>query len=487
MMVLFSVEPVGVLNHLPSFMYHTQVPPPNFEFNPMLPGVSWVDMIFPFFLFSMGAAIPFALCRRMEKGTPWYKLVGSTLLRGLMLSLFAIYVEHIRTGCVDTKYTAGMIGSSLRIFLQGTGGFLIIFAVLGRLPSQWKSSTRLLIKAAGWVAAIGLMCIVRYDPKVSIANNSAFSLNKYDIIIVILANVAVYTTLIYIMTRKNQLMRLGSLGLVLAIRFSAGTSGWVKSLDANFPIPYVNHLGFMGDTVTSILGTINAFFSLSITSYLFLTIFGTIVGDRILQWMNAPRTSATEQPTWSGARFKGFALLLFGTTVLTLILLKERYIWQLVVSLIPLLTLGYMMVRKPVSGIETLIHDVYKYGIYLLALGMIFEPYENGIKKDPATMSYYFVSAGLAIFTLLVFTIAIDVFKGKRAVQLLIDNGQNPMIAYTAGGNLVVTTLVFTGINAFIQNRLTTPWPYFCYSVAITLLVAIFVSFCTRRKIFWRT
>ena len=61
MMVLLSVEPTSVLNHLPSFMYHGQVPPPNFKFDPNLPGVTWADMVFPFFLFSMGAAIPFAL------------------------------------------------------------------------------------------------------------------------------------------------------------------------------------------------------------------------------------------------------------------------------------------------------------------------------------------------------------------------------------------------------------------------------------------
>jgi predicted acyltransferase len=126
-------------------------------------------------------------------------------------------------------------------------------------------------------------------------------------------------------------------------------------------------------------------------------------------------------------------------------------------------------------------------GMYLLALGLVFEPYQAGIKKDPATLSYFFVSGGLAVMMLLVFTIVIEAFQQKRVVRLLIDNGQNPMIAYVAGGNLVGTILVVTGIDACLKSTLTAPWPYFGYSVVFTLLVALAVSFCTRNKIFLRT
>ena len=467
MMVLSSVEPVGVHNSLPSFMYHCQVPPPYFNFNP-IPGISWVDLVFPFFLFSMGAAIPFAMGRRMEKGTPWYKLVGSTLLRGLILSLFAFYVEHIRTGVVDGKYTAGMAGSCLQMFLIGTGGFLFLFPALGRLPSQWKPSTQFMVKAAGWFAAIALMFVVRYNPAISLAKKATFSLDKFDVIIMILANVAVYTTFIYMMTRKNLLLRLGFLGGIMAMRLSEGLPGWVKSFEANFPIPYlaningyIGHLSGIGSIIASVLSTINSFFTISIIEYGFLTIFGTIVGDRILEWMNTPETKKSEQLTWAKGRFTGLALLLFGTIVLSMIMLKGRHVVELVLLLIPILALVNYLVRNPISNMEKLIHDVYKWGAYMLAIGMIFEPYEGGIKKDGATMSYYFVAGGLAILMLLFFTIVIDVFKKKNVVQLLIDNGQNPMIAYTAGGNFVGTILVVLGINAYVKSTLTTPWPLF--------------------------
>lgn len=46
---------------LPAWMFHAQVPPPLHKFNATIPGITWVDLVFPFFLFSMGAAMPLAL------------------------------------------------------------------------------------------------------------------------------------------------------------------------------------------------------------------------------------------------------------------------------------------------------------------------------------------------------------------------------------------------------------------------------------------
>lgn len=39
---------------LPAWLFHAQVPPPSFRFDPSVPGITWVDLVFPFFLFSMG-------------------------------------------------------------------------------------------------------------------------------------------------------------------------------------------------------------------------------------------------------------------------------------------------------------------------------------------------------------------------------------------------------------------------------------------------
>jgi len=48
-MVLSSSIAFGIL---PPWMYHAQTPPPSHVFKPEVAGISWVDLVFPFFLFS---------------------------------------------------------------------------------------------------------------------------------------------------------------------------------------------------------------------------------------------------------------------------------------------------------------------------------------------------------------------------------------------------------------------------------------------------
>ena len=40
-------------NSLPGWMYHAQTPPPDRAFDASLSGITWVDLVFPFFLLAM--------------------------------------------------------------------------------------------------------------------------------------------------------------------------------------------------------------------------------------------------------------------------------------------------------------------------------------------------------------------------------------------------------------------------------------------------
>lgn len=48
-------------NVLPAWMFHAQVPPPEHKFNPTLAGITWVDLVFPFFLYCMGYVVRLTL------------------------------------------------------------------------------------------------------------------------------------------------------------------------------------------------------------------------------------------------------------------------------------------------------------------------------------------------------------------------------------------------------------------------------------------
>ena len=91
-MVLSGQIASGVL---PAWMYHAQVGPRSGgAFDPSFVGITWVDLVFPFFLFAMGAAFPFSLGSKLERGVNKLKLAGQSFLRYLRLAFFAISIQH---------------------------------------------------------------------------------------------------------------------------------------------------------------------------------------------------------------------------------------------------------------------------------------------------------------------------------------------------------------------------------------------------------
>lgn len=64
-MILSGTIASGVL---PAWMYHAQVGPrSNFSFDPSIYGITWVDLVFPFFLFAMEQLFLSPLAANMKK------------------------------------------------------------------------------------------------------------------------------------------------------------------------------------------------------------------------------------------------------------------------------------------------------------------------------------------------------------------------------------------------------------------------------------
>ena len=444
---------------LTSWMYHAQEPPPTFQFQANLPGISWVDLVFPFFLFAMGAAFPLALSRRMEKKTPVWKLFLLVAERGFLLGFFALFVQLIR------PYTVSHHPTTATWFLA-LGGFLILFPILTRLPEKWPAALKFSLRTVGWLAAVAFCWFVTYP------DGSGFKLTRSDIIIIVLTNMAVFGSLVWMFTRENLLLRLGVLGFAFAIRLSnlpVPTEGWVHDLWMASPLPWIYQLYYL--------------------QYLCIVIPGTIAGDLILQWtrpMTVPEnTSAASR--WPLVKYFFILLTMIALLLVTLVGLKAR--WLLATTLLDcaLCFVGWLLVQNPLDATERLFQKLFNWGIYWLVLGLIFEPWEGGIKKDHPTLSYYFVTSGLALCVFIIFSIVIDVLRQPSAVRLLIENGQNPMIAYAGINNFITPVLALIGADQLLTQFATTPWRGFWKGAIITLLMALTVSFLTRRKIFWRT
>ncbi len=450
-MVLSGVIPYKVL---PAWMYHAQISPPTHQFNPDLPGLTWVDLVFPMFLFALGAAIPLALSHRIGKGEPFTKILFGIGERGFLLGFFAIFLRHVRPHVIEST-------PSTQTWFIALLGFFLMFPIFLRLPATWKGWWKYSIKIGGWLAVIILLWNLNYP------DGRGFSLSRSDIILVVLTNVAVFGSLIWLLTRNNPLVRLSLLGILLALRLSQTETGWIQALWNYSPAPWIYKMYYL--------------------QYLFIVIPGTIIGERLLSWMQTPEASTKDNKNWSSGRFWTLAGISVALIIVLLIGLQARWVWQTALAAAFLCGTGYLMVMHANNEVENLLKTLFLWATYWLILGVVLEPFEGGIKKDHSTLSYYFVTTGLSIYLLIVFFIIGDVFKKQRWMQLLIDNGKNPMIAYTGFANFIWPILALTGLEKVFIKITPTPWLGFLRGLFYTIILALLVQFFSKRKLFWRT
>jgi hypothetical protein len=221
--------------------------------------------------------------------------------------------------------------------------------------------------------------------------------------------------------------------------------------------------------------------------YLFIVIPATIIGDMIYQWNKTSGNSKESTSEFSNKGLLLISIILLLIIPINLFAFYERFIFELMVFNVVLSFLLYKIFVKTSAVSDLLIKKMLLWGIFWLLLGTLLEPFEGGIKKDHSTMSYYFVTTGLAIFMLTSLTIIIDLLKVQRGFKLLITNGQNPMLAYAAGTNLLTPLVMLTSIDPLLKSVLSTPWLGVIKGIIVTYILAVIVHLFTKYKIFWRT
>ena len=504
---------------LPAWLFHAQVPPPSFRFDPSVPGITWVDLVFPFFLFSMGAAFPFSIGRRLDRGAAAVQVAWTILRRGLLLAFFAIVLGNTNLWTLHEALQRPVAVSLLTLVVWGA-----FFAMFIRLRNRSKRFNTLL-NGCGIAALLLLLVLYR-------ALGVDVNLYRSDIIILILANVVVAGSFLWWLTRRKPGLRMGLVALLVALKLSAAVPGsWTAEVwNATFA-PWLYHTEFL--------------------QYLCIVLPGSVAGELIARWLarkgTAAPTASTDlsvtaavaphfvssvtctpaaamplpdgqaAPADSSAPAAAVAsspadgegvgpdsaphdaeplpgrFLLAGALVLLLLAVNlwGLYVRALTANLLLTLLAGAAaawLLRRPRTALQRLLAELFATGLFWLLLGLVFEPLEGGIKKDPATVSYFFVTAGMASHVLLLATLLFESLRGRAG--LLVRCGENPMIAYTAAGYVVVPLL-------FIEEQwgFSMPWIWgaggcgagIARGVVITLLAMLLTSAFTRRRLFWRT
>jgi len=479
---------------LPAWMYHAQVGPRSgMKFDPTIPGITWVDLVFPFFLFAMGAAIPLAMSSKLERGATMPSLLPGLLKRFFLLAFFAIAIYH------TTPYRiTGEANYLLAIF-----AFVLFFASFVRIPVGSETFNRIL-NYSGMILLAALIAFnVISQPEVF---SKGFKLSHNDIILLVLANMAVFGALIWLLTRGNVTLRLAVMAIIVALKLSSTVEGsWTHWL-WNF-----NPMQWLPESFTSLAYNPGGWlYRMDFLKYLLIVLPGTIAGDVILRWMKnnehdftLQKTAKNVQPSVSQSnsiaekaenqnfdkrKMIGLFVLSIALVISNLVGLYTRWLVPNFLFTLALCGTGFLLLRSRASGLTKKYHELFSWGTAWLLLGLLIEPFEGGIRKDHATLSYFFVTSGLAIFTYLFFSILTDYFGKGKLVRYITDCGQNPMVAYVAGSFVMVPLLSMTQLMPLI-NQLPGIHPLLglVKGIVITGGMMALTVVTVRKKWFWKT
>ncbi len=517
MMCLSGVVPEG----LPNAMYHGYYPrwmpddagvwqlvaDPHTH-RPWWSSFTWVDWVFPLFLFAMGTAFPIALGKKLDKAVPVSHVVLGVIWRGLTLVGFAVYVKQIVPSFIESPTTTGTL-------LIGFLGFVLLFPVLMRLPRTFNYGAVIMIRTIGVAACIGLVVCLNLN------DGDTFSFSQNDIIILLLAHMAIVGSLIWLITRKHPWLRLFCLIVPYFAHHQAMYGGlmWadpVTSLPGKMlDLTWINSV-LPWDVPTNLLN-LSVLYDFTWYKFLFIVIPGTIIGDLLIDYMKHIGKDSLEvveigsNHSWSFMRYICLSVVFVGLIVWVFVGLQchGRVLvavgefklftpWVTWIGVIPLAAVGWVTVHNGIAPLNFLLRSVFVWGLVWLFIGLTLEPFEGGITKGPPVpLSYYFVALGLSVLLLGAMTIWIDVLGQSKSFGVFISNGQNPMLAYVGIRNLLVPLISLPFLAPFTDIRSIngimvhilggSSWMLLIWSILQTLLLALIVMCLTRCHILWRS
>ena len=418
---------IGYNSGLPAWMFHCQVPPPDYAFHPEVRGITWVDMVFPIFIFSLGAAIPFWLGRKIEKGEIMASIRLQIVRRFVVLFCFSLALGH----------GAALGGTSCPPLLCGAVQFVLwlcLFAALVRTGKWW-------VNLAGWaaIAAIFVWMHFAYGLKFAYAQN--------DCIIMLLAWVALMGGFIWLYTRNDFRWRAAALLAVAAAKY----------------------------------------FGVDFVQYLVIALPATMVGD-ILRGTDAAGAVPREEASRNPSRFAVTAFIALAAAVLQLWGLFTRNVLADLCITAALFAVFVLLARKPLRHPARCCAalQIGLMGFVLMLIGIVFDYIDGGIAKDFCNLSYLFTTGGMSA---LVLYFLLWVESRTSLSRFLVLSGQNPMIAYTVGWSVICPILIMTGFQGWFDALCSGfhPWLGLLRGLVVTVLTLGATCIFTKFRIFWKS
>ena len=455
-MVFSAIIPSGVL---PPWMYHIQNPPPTHNLDMAQAGITWVDMVFPIFIFCMGVAIPLSGRTKLAAGKSAKEYFKELFTRFFMLWGFAYL-------CVLLNMSN--FGGALAQLLT-LAGFCALFPLY--LQSSKGRAIKWPLRAAGILLCLLLVFIGERLYGFNI------SLGRRSIIIFLLAFLYLFGGAIWYLTRER--LNLRALIFALLLLFTLVTQ--YLELPAT---TYANP-------------NIRWWFNMEEFYFLLLLLPATYVGD-LLSGSKAPAETAAQAKGGKGALrvlLEGalsLIILLFCTWTLYFLYKIYRPGFNAALSRESLISLNLLIncALLPLMGIGTArlwprFKGVFAIAALFLLWGLLMDPLDNGIKKVPCTISYCFVSFGISALLLIALNFVAQI-KANPLQRIFAGAGTNPLMSYVAYYILLLPILKLTGIMTWLQEITASPLAGVARAALLVLISMWIVSLFSQKRIFWR-
>ena len=455
-MVFSAIVPSGVL---PPWMYHIQNPPPTHNLDMAQAGITWVDMVFPIFIFCMGVAIPLSGRAKIAAGKSAKEYFKELFTRFFMLWGFAYLCVLL-----NMSSCGGAIAQLLTL-----AGFCALFPLY--LQSSKGRAVKWSLRAAGILLCLLLIFIGERLYGFNI------SLGRRSIIIFLLAFLYLFGGAIWYLTRER--LNLRALIFALLLLFTLVTQ--YLELPAT---TYANP-------------NIRWWFNMEEFYFLLLLLPATYVGD-LLSGSKAPAETAAQAKGGKGALrvlLEGalsLIILLFCTWTLYFLYKIYRPEFNAALSRESLISLNLLIncALLPLMGIGTArlwprFKGVFAIAALFLLWGLLMDPLDNGIKKVPCTISYCFVSFGISALLLIALNFAAQI-RSNPLQRIFAGAGANPLMSYVAYYILLLPILKLTGTMTWLQEITASPLAGVARAALLVLISMWIVSLFSQKRIFWR-
>lgn len=431
---------------LPAWMFHGQVPPPDYVFNPDIKGITWVDLVFPFFIFSMGASMPFALGSRLDRGLGLGRISLDIVKRWLILAAFAVVLGN--AGSIFSYTELPKVAVRLGIWAG-------MFFALWRVPKDSRLQ--------GWAVNLGGAGITM--GMLSLEHTLfgvELSFHNINIIIMVLSSLALLGGFTWLLTRERPWIR-AAIFLVACV---------LKEVCWHW-----NPLQFL-----SFPQSVSWLLNWRYAMYMVVLLVGMSCGDMLRQTIRKEGAICPSPSNWNNALA---AVLCAALIPAMLWAFFTRNVW-LGLDFTAACALIFLYLTRNENGIWTVIARM---GFCILALGVVFDPIDGGITKDHCNLSYMLSTAGMACLALafLLWCEAYQASRGAGFAKLLSLTGQNPMIAYTISGFVIYPLLWLCGFGKLDIYYPGHPLLGFTRGVFLTMLMVLATSYLSSRKIYWRS